>query len=269
LTEPGTVCLLARLSSRHHNDPELAMPAPATVSTASLSRRAVLILALSAASCASEPEAPAISQSFAPLDFSYLLPLPLNVASIEIEQRYIPSGVPPDVAPLDPVQPVAALRRMAEQRLKAEGTSGRAVFVINDASLIRQDDLVTGTMSVELDIIGASGRREGYAQATVVRQLAGAEGNLSAALYQFTRQMMEQMNVEFEYQVRHALAAWLLPEGAVPPPVQEAPLPPEGASPPVPVGPPGIASPESGLPEPGAPVPLAPPLPMAPPPATD
>ncbi|MGH7210614.1 MAG: hypothetical protein ACREF1_04035, partial [Acetobacteraceae bacterium] len=126
-----------------------------------LPRRAVLLVALLAASCGSEPAtAPTL---IAPLDFSYLLPLPLNVATVGVEQRYFPQGVPPDVSRLDPVQPVVALRTMAEQRLQAAGTTGRAVFAITDASLIQQGDVVTGTMSVELDIFGASGTREGYA----------------------------------------------------------------------------------------------------------
>jgi len=222
-----------------------------------ISRRAVVLSALLAASCATEEAAPA-PQLVAPLDFSYLLPLPLNVATIEIEQRYVPQGAPPDASALDPIQPVAALRTMAEQRLKAEGTTGRAVFAINDASLIRQGGLVTGTMSVELDIFGGSGAREGYAQATVVRQLAGATGDLSAALYQFTRQMMDQMNVEFEYQVRHHLSAWVLPAGATPSPVQATPLTPEA-----PAIPPPAPLPAPSL---GAPIPLAPP--PLPPPAT-
>lgn len=217
-----------------------------------LSRRGVLFAlpaALAVASCASEPEAPEAG-NFAPLDFSYLLPLRLNVADVAVEQHYYPLGVPPDVTPLDPIQPVAALRQMAEQRLRAEGSSGRAVFAIDDASLLRQGDLITGTMSVELTILGPSGARQGFARATVIRQLVGARGNISAALYRFTREMMDQMNIEFEYQVRHALGAWLLPEGNVPAPVRAEPLAPGGA----PVGAPGaIPAPPLGA---GAPVPL-------------
>lgn len=238
---------------------------------ACLSRRAVLLSALLAASCGSDEAPPPAVQLVAPLDFSYLLPLRLNVATVEIEQRYVPQGVPPDVSPLDPVQPVAALRTMAEQRLKADGASGRAVFVISDASLLRQGDTVTGTMSVELDIFGTTGTREGYAQATVVRQLAGVSGDLSAALNQFTGEMMKQMNVEFEYQVRHALSAWLLPEGAVPSPVQATPLSlgtPAIQPPPIPTPGPGPGAPVPLTPPQFAPTPLGPAPVAAPPPAT-
>jgi hypothetical protein len=231
-----------------------------------LPRRAVLGLLLAVASCASEPAPSPVAGSFAPLDFSYLLPLRLNVARVEVVQHYVPSGQPPDVSPLDPVQPVAALRLMAEQRLKAEGSSGRAVFVINDASLLRLGDLITGTLSVELDIFPSDDVRAGFAQATVVRQLTGAAGDLSAALYQFTRDMMDQMNVEFEYQVRHSLAQWLLPEGAVPAAVEAAPLSGEPPGPPPPA--PFAAPPTSPLAPP--PTPLAPgaPVPLQPPPPT-
>jgi hypothetical protein len=38
--------------------------------------------------------------------------------------------------------------------------------------------------------------------------------------------MMDTMNVEFEFQVRRSLRAWLLPEGAAQTPVQEQPLTP-------------------------------------------
>ena len=252
-------------------------PPPALTRPPTLPRRAVLLLALPAAACAvASEETPAPQGRYPPFDFSYLLPLRLNVASIEVTQRFVPSGQPPDVSARDPVQPVAALRLMAEQRLKADGTAGRAVFLINDASMIRLGDMLTSTMSVELDIIAPDNTRAGYAQATVVRQRTGITGDLSAVLYQFTREMLDQMNVEFEYQVRRSLANWLLPSGALPAPVQEAPLSPETPSPETPSlspqAPPPEAPPstpiEPSLPQ-STPVEpsLPPPTPVEPPPA--
>lgn len=250
-------------------------------------RGAIVLAGLLAASCGSEPPPqPAATGLIAPLDFSYLTPLPLNVATIEIEDHFIPLGGPPDVSARDPIPPVAALRAMAEQRLKAEGTSGKAVFVINDASLTNQGDVITGTMNVELDIVGASGARQGFAQATVTRQIAGVSGDLSPVLAQLTRDMMSKMNVEFEFQVRRNLGTWLLPVGAPTGAVETTPLsapgapppPPPGASvgapvslapPPQPVSPPTLVPPPPtpGLPPPG-PEPLAPPpTPLTPPPA--
>ncbi len=233
------------------------MDAPA-LTHPTLPRRAVLLLALLAASCATEPEGSVAPRSYAPLDFSYLLPLRLNVASVQVVQRFVPAGQPPDVSALDPIKPVAALRLMAEQRLKAAGATGRAAFIINDASMLRLGDILTSTMSVELDVIAPDNTRAGYAQATVVRQRTGVTGDLAAALYEFTREMLDQMNIEFEYQVRRSLSNWLLPEGAVPSPVQATPLAPEAPPP---------AMPPVPAPTPLEPPPPEPVLPEAPPPA--
>ena len=96
-----------------------------------LTRRASLLLPLAVAACAETPPA----RDYPPLSYSYLPPLRLNVASIDVEQRFVPTGAAPDVSPVDPVRPVDALRAMAEDRLKAFGSAGRATLVINDASL--------------------------------------------------------------------------------------------------------------------------------------
>ncbi len=251
-----------------------------------LFRRLALFLPFLIAACATEPPPSApTGQNFPPLDFSYLEPIPLNVAAIDIQDHFVPSGLPPDVSQYDPAPPVAALRLMAQQRLKPAGSSGRAVFIINDASLTAQGDTITGRFSVQLEIFSAPGAQAGFATATARRQRTGATGDLPTVLYQFTRQMMTAMNVEFEYQVRHSLGEWLLPSGAVPPPVEQAPLQP--GPPPVPGAPPEAGVAPGGVfgtpPVPGAPpqpyavppppVPLeapggagaAPPMPLAPP----
>ena len=76
-------------------------------------------------------------------------------------------------------------------------------------------------------------------------------------LYDMTKDMMDRMNVEFEYQVRRALSTWLVPAGAVQAPVQQQPL---NTAPleTVPAGPP-----PSSLPPP-EPMPPSEPLPTSP-----
>jgi len=191
-----------------------------------LSRRWSLLLPLLLAACGGETEYPA-------LHYSYLTPLRLNVATIEIQQRFVPSNVAPDVSQRDPVQPVQALRNMAEDRLQAFGSSGRAVFVIQNASLRRQGDTVYGDFDVEVDIYTQANVRTAYAEARVS---ATHTGNASdpETLYGMTKDMMNRMNVELEYQMRRSLGAWLLPEGVVQPPVQQQPL----TQPAVPAAPP-------------------------------
>jgi hypothetical protein len=222
------------------------------------------LVVLLLAACGSEQPAP--QGNFPPLDFSYLPTLALNVATLEVQSQYVPSG-PPEVSQDDPAPPVAALRTMATERLKPVGTAGRAVFAIDDAAMVRSGDTITGAFSVTLNIYTSAGVRAGFAQATVTRQITNVGGDLQTALYTLTRQLMQQMNVEFEYQVRHSLHDWLVTTGPTPPPVsQQAPMP----APPPPVAEPMQQAPPSYPPPPSGPQPMAappPPLPYALPPA--
>ena len=188
---------------------------------------AILALPAALSACVNEATPPPAA---APIDYSAYSKLPLNVASIDIEQRYFASGQPPDVSADDPINPVSALRQMAQERLQAAGASGRAVFSIDNASVIDQDGELIGAATVTLSIIDARGARVGYAQATVTRQLVGFGSDMRDALYSLTTALMQQMNVEFENQVRRSLGPWLLASSAVPAPVQQAPLQP-GAPP--------------------------------------
>ena len=192
-----------------------------------LSRRWSLLLPLLLAACGGG------KSEYPPLHYSYLTPLRLNVATIEIQQRFIPSNVAPDVSQRDPVQPVQALRNMAEDRLQAFGSSGRAVFVIQNASLRRQGDTVYGDFDVEIDIYTQANVRTAYAEARVSATHTG-DASDPETLYGMTKDIMARMNVELEYQMRRSLGAWLLPEGVVQPPVQQQPL----ISPAVPAAPP-------------------------------
>jgi hypothetical protein len=216
-----------------------------------LTRRSSFLLPLLLAACGGEPK----RRDFSPLHYSYLLPLGLNVAQIRVEQRYMPSGTPPDVSQLDPVPPVEALRNMATDRLQALGASGTAVFSILNAGLIRKGDTLSGTFEVELDVYSAPDVRAAYATASVTGSYTGDMDDIRGRLYDMTRSLMDRMNVEFEYQVRRSLGAWLLSAGAPQAPVQQQPLivsPPPGTAPPGPPPsepPPPEPSPQ-GLPPP-------------------
>jgi hypothetical protein len=188
-----------------------------------LSRRAMLALPLLLAACGDD-EAPQTPYTFPPLRYDYLPPIQLNVASIDIQQRFIPAGVPPDVTSSDPVRPVDALKAMANDRLQALGTSGKAVFAIQDATLSRINDVVRGSMSVSLTVYNADNVQSGYATASVERSHSGLSGALSQTLYDMTKTMMDDMNVEFEYQVRQNLKDWLTTATSPNVPVEDTPL---------------------------------------------
>jgi hypothetical protein len=188
---------------------------------ASLTRRTLLALPLAMAACEGGD-----TGSYAPLRYDYLPLIMLNVAGIEIEQLYVPSGQAPDVSTLAPVPPVEALRAMAQDRLKAFGTTGRGVFAIQDASLVRRGDTISGSMAVTLTIYApaAMGPAAGFAQARVAREVSGRGGSLRSTLYDMVRAMMDQMNVELEYQIRRNLREWLVSTTSSPTAVEQAPL---------------------------------------------
>lgn len=193
--------------------------------TGHLTRRFVLLLPPALATCSSEPD-----PIYEPLRYNYLPPLQMNVAGIQIEERFVPAGVPPDVTSQDPVPPIEALRSMANDRLQAFGTANKAVFSILDASLTRENDTVAGSMAVSLTILDDSGTQLGFAQAQVQSRQTGRIGNLHTLLYDMTKSMMNDMNIEFEYQIRRNLKNWLTQGAAPDTPVEQAPLeqPPPG-----------------------------------------
>jgi hypothetical protein len=184
-----------------------------------LTRRSALLLPLVLAACGGEDE-----RVFEPLRYNYLPPVQLNIASIAVEQRFVPSGIDPDVSGMDPVPPVEALKAMANDRLQAFGTSNKAVFAILDGSLVRQDDGVNGSMAVSLTIFDGNGTQLGFAEARVQSRRTGVSGNLAPVLYDMTKAMMADMNVEFEYQLRHNLKDYLTSPAAPDTPVEQAPL---------------------------------------------
>ena len=185
-------------------------------------------LALLIAGCSSAPPEPV----YVPPSYTYLKPLRVNVGAMVIEDAWAPG--PDDVGMLSPVRPVDALHRMAQDRLVATGTAGRAVFTIEDASISRVGDSVTGNFIVRIAIEGAGGVGRGYAEARVTRATVVPDdaGPLRQTLYTLTTQMMRDMNVEFEYQLRRTLHDWLEEtapaSGAVTAQVEQQPLPPPG-----------------------------------------
>jgi hypothetical protein len=215
-----------------------------------MARRGVVLTALALAACG--PSTP-VRTSFPPLTFDYLTRLRLNVATIDIDDAWQAPPNPREVGAYAPVPPVVALRQMAVDRLGAGGTSGRAVFTILDASLLNRRDRVDGSFGVRLAVTTADGTRSAYAEARVARSMTLIDDDpatLRDALYTLVRQAMDDMNVEFEYQVRRTLRDWLqTTSGAAPvgAPVQSQDLaPPPGiqAAPGVPMQP--LPAPQPG-----------------------
>ena len=143
-------------------------PDPPLSCVLSVTRRHALLLPFALAACGGSRSM--VSRRCAT---TYLPPIQLNVASIAVEQRFIPAGVPPDVSNRDPAPPIEALKAMANDRLQAFGTSNKAVFAILDASLTRENDVVTGSFAVSLTILDDNGTQLGFAEARVQSRHTG------------------------------------------------------------------------------------------------
>jgi hypothetical protein len=212
------------------------------------------------------------AEAYIPPNYSILPKIRLNVGSIVIQDNAQPLG-PQDIAATSPVVPAQALEQMARDRLFAAGFAGTATFVIDQASIIQSPNgTLTGTLAVHLQIQVPGGAPGGFAAAQVQRQhVPGSDPeNPQNNLYDLTKQMLDAMNVEFEFQVRKSLSNWIVTGDAAPAPVQAQPLAPE--PPPVPAAaqtqpgsPPAPPAPPAGTLYRDPLAPLAPPPPPPPP----
>jgi hypothetical protein len=216
---------------------------------------AVLVVALSG--CGDDATAPA-PETFPPLDYSYLPKLRLNVASISVQDgRPVEVDDPDNADALSPIPPYEALRGLANQRLVAAGNSGQAQFIIQDASIRQGAGRLDGALAVRLQVETSGGQQSGFAEAKVVRSQSGGPGDPDGgrgAAYRLVKGMLDDMNVELEFQIKHNLRDYLEETDSTVPaagPVEAQPLPP----------PPGVSvapAPPTSPPPPPPPSPVAP-----------
>lgn len=145
---------------------------------------------------------------YPPPDYGYLTKIELNVGRIDIDHSWKSRGAGQPVDHLAPNPPVEAQRQMAKDRLVAVGKSGRAVFVIEDASIVRGPRDYEASLAVRLDIADHADNllAQSLARVSLVRPVGGeTERGIRDDLYVLVRDLMDDMNVEFEYQIRKSL----------------------------------------------------------------
>ena len=140
--------------------------------------------------------------------YAYLTPLRLNVADLEVVEN--PAGSRAD--PPAPILPAVEVARMGRDRIIPSGTTNRARFIVDAASLTRSGDAIAVLLRARVEVLDGE-RRVAFAEAQAQRSVTGIGGGDAArarAAETIMIRAMEDLNVEFELQVRRNLRDWLL-----------------------------------------------------------
>lgn len=187
---------------------------------------AVALAAVVLAACQTPaPQAPQLPQ----LTFGHLPAYNLDVASIEVENRFQTPLAPPNIDHIMPVAPAAAAERWARDRLRAVGRSGRAVFVIKDGKATEtvlpkspglggfftkeQTGRYDAVIDVELEIRGERGYRDaavlGRAQRSQTVREDASPNERQRIMYELTEKLMAELNATLDANIRLNLPKYL------------------------------------------------------------
>lgn len=152
---------------------------------------------------------------YAPLTYDYLTPIFFNVSQITVQNQTALTSYPQDISNLSPTPPALALNNMANNRLKARGASGNALFIIKRASLQKRDNhTLYGQIDITLEIYNQNHKKVATIQVSTnhTYEIDRHKGDIDsrANLYDVTQKMMQDTNIELEYQIRKHLEPWLV-----------------------------------------------------------
>ncbi len=171
---------------------------------------AVLALLSGLAAC-TDQAAPVVS--YKPLDYSYLPPMMLKVVTVNFQNDYVPDPGAATLLGEDPEPPATAVLAMAQHRLVANGTPGTATFTVKNAAIEQSGGLLLGTLTVRVDVVSGDGRAKGFTEASVTHSQTAPDSDaldkMQPALYDMTKQLMDAMNVQLQYQMQHYLGDWI------------------------------------------------------------
>lgn len=108
----------------------------------------VLFAVFALAAC----ETPSPAVTFPEITFQHKPPITLDVRQVSFEQVYRPPSRPPNVDHLFPVRPAAAAMRWGRDRLRAAGSTGRARYVVREASVVEVPLKVEGGLKGMLTV---------------------------------------------------------------------------------------------------------------------
>ena len=175
--------------------------------------------------CATEVQKPGFSQ----ISFAHLQPISLNVARIEVENRYVSPATRPNVEHEFPVSPAAVASNWGRDRLRAVGQSGVAWVVVRRASVVEvplkrttgvtgaftrdQSERYDAIIDMMVELRDADGNVRVTAESTAKRSRSVSE-NVSLIerekiWFEMTETMMSDLNTALENQVRIHMKEWI------------------------------------------------------------
>jgi hypothetical protein len=175
--------------------------------------------------CATEVQKPGFSQ----ISFEHLQPISLNVARIEVENRYVSPTTRPNVEHEFPVSPAAVASNWGRDRLRAVGQSGVARVVVRRASVVEvplkrttgvtgaftrdQSERYDAIIDMMVELRDADGNVRVTAESTAKRSRSVSE-NVSLIerekiWFEMTETMMSDLNTALENQVRIHMKEWI------------------------------------------------------------
>ena len=175
--------------------------------------------------CATEVQKPGFSQ----ISFAHLQPISLNVARIEVENRYVSPATRPNVEHEFPVSPAAVASNWGRDRLRAVGQSGVARVVVRRASVVEvplkrttgvtgaftrdQSERYDAIIDMMVELRDADGNVRVTAESTAKRSRSVSE-NISLIerekiWFEMTETMMSDLNTALENQVRIHMKEWI------------------------------------------------------------
>ncbi|MDE0796080.1 MAG: hypothetical protein OSB76_10735 [Alphaproteobacteria bacterium] len=177
------------------------------------------------AGCATEVQKPGFSQ----ISFAHLQPISLNVARIEMENRYISPATRPNVEHEFPVSPAAVASNWGRDRLRAVGASGVARVIVRRASVVEvplkrttgvtgaftrdQSERYEAVIDMMVELRDATGNVRVTVESTAKRSRSVSE-NISLndrekIWFEMTESMMADLNTALENQVRIHMKEWI------------------------------------------------------------
>ena len=168
--------------------------------------------------------------SYPVLTFVRRAPIKLNVAEVAWFDEFVMSGTAPNVEHLAPIAPGPVATRWARDVLQAGGTSGKAHFSVNDASIVEsklkkqgglkgvftndQDRRFDVSIAGTLVIYSPTGKRLGTAEASATRFATLAERaslqDRDALLYALVEKTSLDFADAIEGAIRSKLTAHIL-----------------------------------------------------------